>query len=79
MQRPRIPSKKRRRHHGAAGLPREAKSQPTPRSSRGWEIQLGRLGWMPAWKGHRPRVGGSHITRYRNFGRIRAVRPTELD
>lgn len=77
MRRPRIPSKARRQRAArrSPGTPRQSKTAATATSKRGWEVKVGAVGWLPAWRGHRPRVGGSHITRYRNFGRIKAVRP----
>jgi hypothetical protein len=80
MKRPRVTSKKQRRAlaRRSPGPAPQPKGRPTPVSRRGWEVRVGKL-WILAWPGHRPRVGGHHMTRYRRFGVVREVRPTEPD
>lgn len=52
-----------------------AKGKRTPRAR--YEVKVNG-DWLPARdRGHRPRVGGHIVTRYRYFGRITDVREAQ--
>lgn len=72
--------RERQRRRGV-GAPPAAKGTATPQSKHGWELRVkGSSSWILAWsKAHRPRIGGHHMSLYRNFGQIAEIRPAKVD